>query len=201
MDIVDRIKIVMKSQQLNAAGFADEIGVQRANVSHVLTGRNKPSLDFIERILLQYPRVNAAWLISGKIQDEKQTDTLSDAKPAPAPAPEASGSAQSELFENKQLQSDLANKTTEKETAPEGSSYPTSIADKGKEVSDETPYKPYTATKKVDTDLPNESTRSVSEGASQAESYRGMANPSKRLSRIVLFYEDNTFDSYIQNEG
>lgn len=73
MDILDRVKMIMKMNQMNAASFADRIGVQRSNVSHVLTGRNKPSLDFIEKILVQFPKVNASWLISGQIQ---QTDVI-----------------------------------------------------------------------------------------------------------------------------
>lgn len=77
MEILDRIKMVMKMNQLNAASFADRIGVQRSNVSHVLTGRNKPSLDFIEKMLIQFPKVNASWLISGQIQ---QTDVINPAK-------------------------------------------------------------------------------------------------------------------------
>jgi transcriptional regulator with XRE-family HTH domain len=77
MEILDRIKMVMKMNQLNAASFADRIGVQRSNVSHVLTGRNKPSLDFIEKMLIQFPKVNASWLISGQIQ---QTDIITPVK-------------------------------------------------------------------------------------------------------------------------
>jgi transcriptional regulator with XRE-family HTH domain len=77
MEILDRIKMVMKMNQLNAASFADRIGVQRSNVSHVLTGRNKPSLDFIEKMLIQFPKVNASWLISGQIQ---QTDVITSVK-------------------------------------------------------------------------------------------------------------------------
>ena len=77
MEILDRIKMVMKMNQLNAASFADRIGVQRSNVSHVLTGRNKPSLDFIEKMLIQFPKVNASWLISGQIQ---QTDVINPLK-------------------------------------------------------------------------------------------------------------------------
>lgn len=73
MDILDRIKIVMKMNQLNAAAFADRIGVQRSSVSHVLTGRNKPSLDFIEKMLIHFPKVNASWLISGTIQDPEKS--------------------------------------------------------------------------------------------------------------------------------
>jgi transcriptional regulator with XRE-family HTH domain len=73
MEILDRIKMVMKANQMNAASFADRIGVQRSNLSHILTGRNKPSLDFIEKMLIQFPKVNASWLISGQIQ---QTDVI-----------------------------------------------------------------------------------------------------------------------------
>lgn len=73
MEILDRIKMVMKANQLNAASFADRLGVQRSNLSHILTGRNKPSLDFIEKMLIQFPKVNASWLISGQIQ---QTDVI-----------------------------------------------------------------------------------------------------------------------------
>jgi len=77
MEILDRIKMVMKANQLNAASFADRIGVQRSNLSHILTGRNKPSLDFIEKMLIQFPKVNASWLISGQIQ---QTDVINPLK-------------------------------------------------------------------------------------------------------------------------
>ena len=68
MDVLERIRMIMKMNQLNASAFADKIGVQRSNVSHVLTGRNKPSLDFIEKVLQHFPKVNASWLITGQIQ-------------------------------------------------------------------------------------------------------------------------------------
>lgn len=65
MDIASRIQEVIRKNQLNAARFADRIGVQRSNLSHVLTGRNKPGLDFIEKVLLEFPNIDANWLISG----------------------------------------------------------------------------------------------------------------------------------------
>jgi transcriptional regulator with XRE-family HTH domain len=76
MDIQERIKSVMQRHQLNAAAFADKLGLQRSNVSHVLTGRNNPSLDFIERILVRFPDVDAGWLIRGKT-------TETEPKPVP----------------------------------------------------------------------------------------------------------------------
>ena len=66
MSIQDRIKMVIKMHNLSSSAFADKIGVQRSSVSHILTGRNNPSLDFIEKTLKNFPRVNADWLILGK---------------------------------------------------------------------------------------------------------------------------------------
>jgi len=63
---------VLKMHSLTPSAFADKIGVQRSNVSHVLSGRNKPSLDFLEKILIHFPRVNAHWLITGAIVEGKQ---------------------------------------------------------------------------------------------------------------------------------
>jgi transcriptional regulator with XRE-family HTH domain len=60
-----RLSSLIKALGLSAAQFADEIGVQRSSISHVISGRNKPSMDFIEKILQRFPRVNADWLIMG----------------------------------------------------------------------------------------------------------------------------------------
>lgn len=72
MLIQERLLLVLKMHTLTPSAFADKIGVQRSNVSHVLSGRNKPSLDFLEKILIHFPRVNAHWLITGAIVEEKQ---------------------------------------------------------------------------------------------------------------------------------
>ena len=65
MDIVERIKQLMQDNELGAAAFADTIGVQRSSISHILSERNKPSLDFILKILYAYPNVSAEWLLKG----------------------------------------------------------------------------------------------------------------------------------------
>lgn len=81
MDVKDRLRMIMDSHKLNAGSFADKIGVQRSNVSHVLSGRNKPSFDFVEKLLLAFPRVSAEWLFTGK-QGKKETDDLESNDPA-----------------------------------------------------------------------------------------------------------------------
>ena len=62
----DRIIQFLSVNNLTSTKFADEIGVQRSSISHILSGRNKPSFDFIEKMLLAYPDINAQWLITGK---------------------------------------------------------------------------------------------------------------------------------------
>lgn len=69
MEINDRIRMIIESHQITAGVFADKIGVQRSNVSHVLSGRNKPSFEFLEKVLLAFPRVSAHWLLTGKQAD------------------------------------------------------------------------------------------------------------------------------------
>lgn len=93
MEIKDRLRMIMESHKLNAGSFADKIGVQRSNVSHVLSGRNKPSFDFVEKLLQAFPRVSAEWLFTGR-QSEKAvvSDSLIDAGPM-----KISGDAEKEL--------------------------------------------------------------------------------------------------------
>jgi len=62
----DRLIRLLDSEQLTASKFADRIGVQRSSVSHVLSGRNKPSFDFIQKTLKAFPDINPEWLIMGK---------------------------------------------------------------------------------------------------------------------------------------
>lgn len=63
--MIDRIRALIKLKNLNAAQFADAIGVQRSSISHVLSGRNKPSLEFVQKILKTFPDINSDWLLSG----------------------------------------------------------------------------------------------------------------------------------------
>jgi len=61
----ERIKKFMEYKGITASELADTIGVQRSNVTHVLKARNKPSFQFIEKLLQIYPDLNAKWLLLG----------------------------------------------------------------------------------------------------------------------------------------
>jgi len=85
-NMVDRIQLILKSKNLSSSQFADEIQVQRSSVSHILTGRNKPSLDFISKILTSYPELNSDWLLFGKGQMIKKTESEKNIRQKPIPS-------------------------------------------------------------------------------------------------------------------
>lgn len=62
----DQLIKIMTHFNINATRFADEIGVQRSSISHILSGRNKPSYDFIIKVIEKYPSLNLSWLLTGK---------------------------------------------------------------------------------------------------------------------------------------
>lgn len=76
MEISERIRMIIESHQITAGVFADKIGVQRSNVSHVLSGRNKPSFEFLEKVLLAFPRVSAQWLLTGNQTEAVVNESL-----------------------------------------------------------------------------------------------------------------------------
>lgn len=64
-EFISRIKEIIEQNDLSASNFAEKLGVQRATISHLLSGRNKPSLDFILKINNTFPEVNLYWLLNG----------------------------------------------------------------------------------------------------------------------------------------
>ncbi|WP_430971992.1 helix-turn-helix domain-containing protein [Sunxiuqinia rutila] len=71
-----RIQRFMDHKSITASVLADTIGVQRSNVTHVLHGRNKPSFQFIAKLLETYPEINAKWLIMGTGSMLEQEESL-----------------------------------------------------------------------------------------------------------------------------
>ncbi|WP_051536358.1 helix-turn-helix domain-containing protein [Marinilabilia salmonicolor] len=62
----ERIKEILSQERLSPARFAELVGVQRSSVSHIISGRNKPSLDFLQKILTHFEHISPDWLITGK---------------------------------------------------------------------------------------------------------------------------------------
>jgi len=140
----ERIQQIMDQEKLPPSRFAEEIGIQRAAMSHILNGRNNPSLDVVTKILQRYPKVNSDWLLFGKgeMYGNKQADVP-------------------HLYRNTSLFPD------EETDVPE---YRKEIESKPPVIQPEPP---------------------------KIEQVKIIETPSKKVSKIMLFYSDNTFDTFI----
>ena len=130
-----RLQIILDYYDISAAVFADAIQVGRSSISHILSGRNKPSLDFVLKIVQTYPEVELYWLLNGKGNFPKSDiEKASPSEKVEAPAP---------LFNDEKL------KTT-----------------------------------------------SPSESTSTPKNAPGSDFSAKTIKRVVLFYEDGTFEAF-----
>jgi len=138
----ERLLEFLKAENKSSAQLAEEIGVQPSGISHIISGRNNPSLDFILKMLEKYPYLSTEWLLFGKgiMYRDSRMQTLFD--------------------ENKQMSD--KNDSSVKNDAP----------DTSKELSF--------------SELIN------SEEVRPSKAH-GKTSP---LSRIIWFYEDNSFEEY-----
>ena len=66
LEMKDRIAHIIRAKNLTAAEFAMQLGIQPSNISHLLAGRNNPSLDFVKKLKETFPEYNLEWIIFGK---------------------------------------------------------------------------------------------------------------------------------------
>lgn len=144
-DFIKRLEIILDYYALNASGFADKIGVQRSSLSHLLSGRNKPSLDFLLKILDVFPEVDLYWILNGKGSFPKSNEVVVEQKPLKS----------------------LTNTSAEKEI---GNLFSEDI-------------------KEVVTSLP--------EKTETANSPSPHKNDEDEIDKIVIFYKNGTFKSYV----
>lgn len=81
--MVNRINLILRAKNITSKQFADEIGVQPSGMSHILSGRNNPSLDFVMKVVRRYPEIDINWLMFGK----GEMYVPSYATPTPDPVP------------------------------------------------------------------------------------------------------------------
>ncbi len=92
----NRIALVLKTKNISPSQLADDLGVQRSGISHIVNGRNKPSLEFIQKLIKLYPDISMQWILFGEgpmmnpypVQVDlpysgKMTDLFSEEKPKP----------------------------------------------------------------------------------------------------------------------
>jgi|SRR5690554_5484319 len=103
----DRIQRIMDREELTPARFADRLQINRAIISHILNGRNNPSLDVVTRILNEMDYIEPEWLLSGKGNMYKTGYDDSSSLPAP------------DLFNQEAINADEPSEVSEKPHAAE----------------------------------------------------------------------------------
>lgn len=168
----DRIAHILKTKNLTATKFADELDVQRSGISHILSGRNNPSLDFVIKIKETYPEFSLDWLLMGKgpitlspseALREKPKDYL--------------------LFEQREESTEelLQNEVTKTEMGDSGDNN-RNIKDNKLKIAVESGKDEVLPHKKI---------------PAEPEAQKGFDGAMKpKISRIIVFYEDKTFESY-----
>lgn len=137
----ERLLKIMEEYELNATAFADKIEVGRSSISHILSGRNKPSLEFVMKVVETFPEVELYWLLNGK-------GTL----------PPVKNNAEN-------TSSDLFSKSADTNESQKPQQIP---------LNKQEDYSAYMSPKSFDDDHPR----------------------SKGIKRIVIFYDDGTFESF-----
>jgi DNA-binding XRE family transcriptional regulator len=127
-EFIKRLEIILDYFSLNASSFADKIGVQRSSMSHLLSGRNKPSLDFILKIIDIFPDVDLYWILNGsgsfpKINEENilKKDTISEDLKSSTPPLSSSEVLPLDLFseiKNPKVTNSIEAQKTENTTLP-----------------------------------------------------------------------------------
>lgn len=90
-DFIQRLEFIMEHFGLSASSFADKISVQRSSISHLLSGRNKPSLDFVMKVLDFFPELNLYWLLNGSgtyLKKDSEEITVNEVQNTPTPITE-----------------------------------------------------------------------------------------------------------------
>ncbi|MDQ0594095.1 DNA-binding XRE family transcriptional regulator [Chryseobacterium ginsenosidimutans] len=176
MSLNERISKVIEYSNLTSSEFADEIDVQRSSISHITSGRNKPSLEFIIKIKSRFPEILWDWLVTGEgemlkseLPDLKVSeDIYEEEKPKTTSLPD--------LFT--MINSDENFGTEEKEIETPKTATPESF------IADQSTAK----TKISDSQrLENSNDQTISQP---------IVNQKDKIKRIVIFYENGKFESF-----
>jgi transcriptional regulator with XRE-family HTH domain len=185
----DRLLKLLDTEQLSSAKFADAIGVQRSSVSHILSGRNKPSFDFLQKTLKAFPMLNAEWLIlgegdmyegvvgpvSGSLFDQPQEERASGLAGVASTANNREQES-ADISASEAPVSIREDQSLEKSDSPGGKAG----SDEAKEVAAGQSDDSFSGRSLEETDFATASRQ----------------KPKKTIVRVIVFYDDKTFESF-----
>lgn len=198
--MIDRIKQVLDYSQLSTTAFADTIGISRSGLTHLLTGRNQPSLDVARKILAQFPEISTEWLIMGMGDMFRKDDPLAPRESVPREAPL---SVKEQPAENSKMmrQTDLFGEyetQNEPEVVVEDMSQSDNSTDKEEDSSEEEPFIPQSMAVTNPAPVLNQGSRTRAKSAPASSKREKSVNnvPERKLQKIVFFYDDHSFEVF-----
>ena len=190
--MVERIKLIMEYKQMTPAQFAESLGINRSNLTHIFSGRNLPSLEFVRRILTTYPEISTEWLIMnvGNMITSSNDDldlmnsetTLIKTNQTEAPKM----SIQQDLFhESTSGELNIAAKENIIEAIPDS-----------KETEQEAEIKSESAQQSVKNVENLQDIRQESPHEKNAANSIQLPSINKKIEKIIFFYSNKSFDTY-----
>lgn len=118
----EKLLKLMKYEKLSSSRLAEILEIQPSSISHILSGRNKPSFDFLVKILRRFPTLNPDWLLLDSDQMYRQSDESAALKDNQVIAPISTSTIQAGSSEHRQNNSSndstVANNNSTKRTTP-----------------------------------------------------------------------------------
>jgi transcriptional regulator with XRE-family HTH domain len=180
MEIInDKIKQIIIQSGYSPSHFADEIGVQRSSISHILANRNKPSFDIIQKIMKRFPHLGFDWLNEeiGNATNTRTTQPMMGSNGIPqakrGPKPRYVS------YSDEYVQQNQLSKTT---NMPSQNSY----------LSSENMSVNHLVEALRENVIPSNETQLSSTPSTNMDV--------KKVERIIVFYSDNSFKEYLPNQ-
>ena len=194
--MISRINKIIEANNMSTTQFADCINIQRPSMSHIIAGRNNPSLDFVTKVLVAFPTINPDWLIFGKGNMYRNSDKIESQKDVQ----NFSIPKDSDLNLQDSIELDLFSTNNE-------SPKPNNIEISKNEVEDEKivsivkdedpiPYfKNSSSSPELNKmDYSSDEHQIIDSNASKQMEKRALSH--REISKIVFFYTDKTFSEY-----
>ncbi len=198
--MIERIRELLSEKDLTAAAFADKLGVPRSTISHILSGRNKPSLEMVHKILDAFPDLRIEWLVRGEGTMyathtlPRQADLFSQNEQATHEDHDSDAVGESQKTSSrKTVPYDIeSGRETgnleygrEADHTPQGDA-PSSFSDKGKRTT-------------ASTQSPGNDSESVS--TSEPISRSKLHSSAKAVDKIIILFRDGTFRDYYPDDA
>ena len=187
--MINRINLILKAKNITARQFAEEIGIQPSGMSHIMSGRNNPSLEFVNKVVRRYPEIDANWLLLGR--GEMYMTGSAGLTPDPSPKERGMDAAEPTLFSVPEAtQGAVETGTVDRETQHAASLQDGDLVMESPHVD-------------VETQQAGGETRQAGgetrHAASLQTGKRDLApaeSAGRRLVKILMFYADHTFEEY-----